>query len=113
MAAKRKATRTAGKTLPLRGEPVVRVILDAALEELARTGYGALRVEDVAARAGVNKTTVYRRWPTKEGLAPPAILSITSDTGGPPSTGSLRGDLVEIARRFVALAGSFQVQSLM
>ncbi len=113
MAERRKATRTGGKTPLMRGEPVVRGILDAALEELARTGYGALRVDDVAARAGVNKTTVYRRWPTKEDLVRAAILSMTSDTISAPGTGSLRGDLLEVARRFVALMGSCQVQGLM
>jgi AcrR family transcriptional regulator len=49
---------------------VVRGVMEATLAELALTGYGALRIEDVAVRAGVNKTTVYRRWPTKEELVP-------------------------------------------
>ena len=67
--AKRTAKRGAAKKRALvRGEPVVRGILAAALEELASAGYRALRIEDVATRAGVNKTTVYRRWPTKEDL---------------------------------------------
>jgi AcrR family transcriptional regulator len=113
MAEKRKETGTGGKSPLVRGEPVVRGILEAALAELARTGYGQLRVEDVAARAGVNKTTVYRRWPTKEDLVRAAILSMTADTVSAPGTGSLRGDLVEVARRFVALMGSCQVQGLM
>jgi AcrR family transcriptional regulator len=113
MAEKHKATRTGQKPPLMRGEPVVRGILDAALEELARTGYGALRVEDVAARAGVNKTTVYRRWPTKEDLVRAAILSMTADTVTAPGTGSLRGDLLEVARRFVSVMGSCGVQGLM
>ena len=48
-----------------RSERVVRDVLDASAKELARVGYAALRMDDVAAAAGVNKTTVYRRWPTK------------------------------------------------
>src|SRR5262245_2839968 len=88
--------RAGGKSPLVRGEPVVRGILGAALTELARTGYGALRIEDVAARAGVNKTTVYRRWSTKEDLVRAALLSITNDRFTPPNTGSLRTDLLQI-----------------
>ena len=57
--------RTVGARTGGRSERVVRDVLRAAIEELSTNGYSALRVEDVAARAGVNKTTVYRRWPTK------------------------------------------------
>src|SRR5262245_16386487 len=74
MSAKPRAKRSGGKGPLVRGEAVVRGILAAALEELARTGYGALRIEGVAARAGVNKTTVYRRWATKENLVRAALL---------------------------------------
>lgn len=89
----------------VRGEPVVRAVLAAALVELARTGYHGLRVEEVAARAGVNKTTVYRRWPDKQELVRDALLSVTVGAFSAPNTGSLRGDLLAIARRNVALAG--------
>jgi len=34
-------------------------ILDAAFEEFVRNGYAATRLEDVAARAGVTKGTIY------------------------------------------------------
>jgi AcrR family transcriptional regulator len=37
--------------------------VEATAEELSRVGYAAMRVEDVAARSGVHKTTIYRRWP--------------------------------------------------
>ena len=53
---------------PGRGAPVVHAVLEATLDELGLVGYGALSVEQVATRAGVNKTTVYRRWPTKAAL---------------------------------------------
>jgi AcrR family transcriptional regulator len=96
----------------VRGAPVVRGVLEATLEELARTGYGALRIEDVAARAGVNKTTVYRRWPTKEELVRAALLSITGDRIVAPSTGSLRTDLLEIARLVVSIRHSCEGQGL-
>jgi AcrR family transcriptional regulator len=113
MSAKRNAKRTEGRGPLVRGEPVVRGVLGAALEELGRTGYGALRIEDVAARAGVNKTTVYRRWPTKEDLVRAALLSITADRFVVPNTGSLRTDLLAIAHGMVELTRSCEGQGLM
>lgn len=77
--------------------------LDAAVRGLlAETGYAALTVEAVAARAGVGKAAIYRRFATKQEL----IFSIlVHDLHEPPGedTGSLRGDLemltTRIARR--------------
>jgi TetR/AcrR family transcriptional regulator, regulator of autoinduction and epiphytic fitness len=43
-------------------------ILRAAVEELAEAGYGQVRMESVAARAGVAKSTLYRHWPDKLAL---------------------------------------------
>ena len=72
------------------------------MDELSRTGYAALRVEDVATRAGVNKTTVYRRWPTKVELAGAAIRAFAGHDEALPDTGTVRGDLVELVNRIVA-----------
>jgi TetR/AcrR family transcriptional regulator of autoinduction and epiphytic fitness len=44
------------------------VILTAAVEELAQVGYGRVRMESIAARAGVAKSTLYRHWPDKLAL---------------------------------------------
>ena len=44
------------------------VILEAAVDELARVGYGGVTIESVAARAGVGKSTIYRHWPDKLAL---------------------------------------------
>jgi AcrR family transcriptional regulator len=71
------------------------------MDELARAGYAALRVEDVATRAGVNKTTVYRRWPTKVELAGAAIRTFAGHEGPMPDTGTVRGDLLELVQRIV------------
>ncbi|XXX76146.1 TetR/AcrR family transcriptional regulator [Sorangium sp. So ce134] len=111
--AKRTARRgTAKRRALVRGEPVVRGILAATLEELASAGYRALRIEDVATRAGVNKTTVYRRWPTKEDLVRAALLSITDEKIIPPNTGSLRGDLIALGRAIIEIQSSPVGQSL-
>lgn len=80
-----------------RGDAVVSAVVDATREELARVGYRALRFEEVAARANVNRTTIYRRWPTKVDLVRETLRMMFGVPSDPPATGSLRGDLVAIA----------------
>lgn len=77
-----------------RSARVVRAVLDATLEELGSTGYRALSIEAVAARAGVAKTTVYRRWPTRADLVRAAFAESAQRLTVVPDTGSLRDDLV-------------------
>lgn len=96
----------------MRGEPIVRGVLEATIEELAAVGYGALRIEDVAARAGVNKTTIYRRWPTKQELVAAALRSVTLDWFLEPSTGSLREDLLAVGRHMVQRMSSAEGQAV-
>jgi AcrR family transcriptional regulator len=96
----------------VRGEPVIQSVLSITLDELARVGFAALRVEDVAQRARVNKTTVYRRWPTRAALVRAALLTIAGDDIRAADTGSLRGDLVQIGHQIVGIATSPQGQSV-
>jgi len=96
--------RTVGARTGGRSERVVRDVLRAAIDELSKAGYGALRVEDVAARAGVNKTTVYRRWPTKADLVGAAIRASFRHDEALPDTGSARSDLLEMIARVLAFA---------
>jgi AcrR family transcriptional regulator len=75
-----------------RSEEAHRAILDAVIELLPEHGLKGLTIEAVAARAGVGKTTIYRRWSTKNELIVEAIGRLRPP--GPPSdTGSLMGDL--------------------
>lgn len=99
--------------LRARGSPVVARVLRATIEELARIGYGALSIEDVANRAGVNKTTVYRRWATKSELVRAALRSMGDDKVCEVSTGSLRGDLLAVGRSIIAFTASPEGRSIL
>lgn len=72
------------------------VIIEAALELLAEKGYHALTMTDVAARAGVSKATLYRRWTAKADVVADAVATL-SPVKPPRYTGiSLRDDLVAL-----------------
>jgi AcrR family transcriptional regulator len=73
-------------------------ILDAALALLLAKGYSGLTLEEVAARAGVAVTTIYRRWPTKAALVATAASTFTWGTLTPPATGSVAEDLRELLK---------------
>jgi AcrR family transcriptional regulator len=68
-------------------------ILEAAIELFAETGFEGLSVEAVAARAGVGKSTVYRRYSCKVELVAAACRAYADLGSEPPDTGSLRADL--------------------
>jgi len=71
------------------------VILGATLELLAETGYEALRLDAVAARAKASKATLYRHWPGKPELVVSAVKCFEQiDLTKAADTGSLRGDLL-------------------
>jgi AcrR family transcriptional regulator len=76
-----------------------RAILDAALVELLESGYDAMTIEGVAARAGVGKTTIYRRWSSREELVAAALRTLNADVEI-PDTGRLRDDLIALMREF-------------
>ncbi len=96
-----------------RGEPVVRAVIRGTFEELAEVGYGALSIDDVAKRAGVNKTTVYRRWPTKQDLVTAALLALPDEYFAMPNTGTIRGDLNEIACRLSRIFQAVEGRAMM
>ncbi len=55
-----------------------------------------LTVSQIAARAGVNETTIYRKWGTKEALLADVLMTLSSELLVAPDTGTLRGDLVAV-----------------
>jgi AcrR family transcriptional regulator len=73
-------------------------VLAAVEAELAEHGYDGLTIDAVAARSGVHRTTVYRRWKTVAGLLVDLLQAGFDDSWEPADTGSLEGDLVKLNR---------------
>jgi len=87
-----------------RGSTITAAVLASVRMELAETGFEGLSVERVARRAEVNKTSVYRRWPTREALVAAAMEGLRAEFGASPDTGSLRSDLLTLATPIAELA---------
>jgi AcrR family transcriptional regulator len=73
-------------------------VLAATLDELVERGYAAMTVQGVAARAGVHKTSLYRRWSSKGALLADALLATSAPAPPAPDTGALRTDLFGLWR---------------
>jgi len=88
-----RGVRTGGRSARVR-----EAILAATFDELVETGYAALSMEAVATRAGVHKTTVYRRWTTLDDLLLDALTSWSQEALPVPDTGSIDTDLLALGR---------------
>lgn len=77
-------------------------VVHAFLELLVESGYSQLTFEALAERAGVHKTTLYRRWGTRENLLLDVALESADAAVPVPDTGSLEGDLVQVAHEVAA-----------
>jgi AcrR family transcriptional regulator len=75
--------------------------MTATVDLLAERGLAAMSIEEVAARAGVGKTTIYRRWPSKGLLALDAFVASFRAEQPLPDTGTLRGDLLDALHAWV------------
>jgi len=89
-----------------------RAIITAALELMAEHGVHALRMDDVAARAGVGKATIYRRYRSKDQLVTDAVGALISEIEIPDS-GSSRADLLALMREAVELYSGSLAAGLM
>lgn len=89
---------TATEPTHRRGKAVDDKILHAVIEEISAGGTLNVRVDAVAARAGVNKTTIYRRYPERDELVLAAVLELAEVVLPIPDTGVLRQDLTQLAR---------------
>ncbi|WP_433701024.1 TetR/AcrR family transcriptional regulator [Nocardiopsis sp. CA-288880] len=80
-------------------------ILSAARSLVAEQAYEKVTVEAIAARAGVGKQTIYRRWPSKSAVVFAAVLALSEDADGQsialPDTGDLESDLKLVMRATV------------
>jgi AcrR family transcriptional regulator len=92
-----QGVRTGGRSARVRES-----VLSAVLQELDANGYAALSVEAVATRAGVNKTTIYRRWPTLDDLLVDALMSWSEDALPGQATGNIETDLLTLGRELAA-----------
>lgn len=77
-----------------RSERAHQAILTAAREILIEQGFAAMRLEHVAARAGVGKATIYRRWPSKEALAQDLLTQLAGPHIAVADTGNTRDELL-------------------
>ncbi|RKT82394.1 DNA-binding transcriptional regulator, AcrR family [Saccharopolyspora antimicrobica] len=96
-----------------RGPKVRAVVHAATLAELIEKGYAALTVDNVAQRAGVHKTTVYRRWADRESLVVDALAEHVAADIPVPDTGAVDTDLRELARSLVGTMTSPSGQAIL
>ncbi|MFF7656371.1 TetR/AcrR family transcriptional regulator [Streptomyces sp. NPDC007983] len=89
--------RPGGRTARIRTQ-----VLDAVRAELGEHGYDGLGMDAVAARAGVHRTTVYRRWRDVGGLLADVLDAASDDDWQPADTGSLEGDLAALNQEIQA-----------
>jgi AcrR family transcriptional regulator len=83
---------------PGRGAKARAAILAATLAELADAGYAALTIDNVARRAGVHKTTIYRRWGDRASLVADAVIDVAATSVPFPDTEDIDADLRRYAR---------------
>ncbi|MEU7894690.1 TetR/AcrR family transcriptional regulator [Nonomuraea sp. NPDC049152] len=81
--------RPGGRTARVRA-----AVLEATQDELVEHGFHGLAMDQVAARAGVGKTTVYRRWGGPAGLVTDLMTELADRSAPHADTGSVEGDLL-------------------
>lgn len=83
------------------------------MELLGEIGYDELQLPDVATRAGVNKTTVYRRWPSKAELVLDLMSTLAARQVSGRDTGNLVGDLIALLEDLSATLQTRVAQALL
>ena len=91
---------------PRRGRPRSQAahdaVLAAALALVAEGGYAAATIDEISARSGVAKTTIYRRWPHRAALLVELLLQMAAEIAPPPAGGdpleALRTELHQVAQ---------------
>jgi AcrR family transcriptional regulator len=90
---------------------VDRALAEAAVEEFVLRGYHAMSMESIAARAGVSKLSLYRRWSSKLAVTG-EVFRILSEKGTPEDHGSLEADLRFLLSRSVGTPGAKSAANL-
>lgn len=90
---------TAGRRGRPRDERIDREITAAALVVLAETGFGGFSVAEVTMRSGVAKSTIYRRFPTRDDLIASALERLNDDLPDSVPPGSTREQLISTLDR--------------
>lgn len=95
------------KEPPRRGRPrdpaLDRIILESAYNLMLESGIRGFSVREVARRAGVPKSSIYRRWSTRAELLAAVLARFGSEQSEAPNTGSVRGDLEAMVREQISL----------
>ena len=87
-------------------------ILDCANDLLAEIGFANMSIEGIAARAGVGKATIYRRWPNKASVVMDAFLAATAKEVAFPDTGSAREDIRRQMRAVVRVLNGLRGRTI-
>lgn len=101
MRSSEKVTEARGRVL--RSNATTEALRGAVRGMLEELGYQALTIEGVAARSGVAKTSIYRRWPSKAEMVFDLMLHSSDELPPLEDRGSLAGDIDALADRVVAL----------
>jgi AcrR family transcriptional regulator len=89
---------TEERTIRPRGKTVERNVLRATIETIIEHGTTMITIEEVASRANVDRTTIYRRYATREELVLAAVLAHAGDAIPIPHSGNLETDLLQLCR---------------
>ncbi|SFD49608.1 TetR/AcrR family transcriptional regulator [Streptomyces aidingensis] len=95
--------RDAPRTGRPRSAAADRAIVAATRQALAELGWSGLTMAEVATRAKVAKTTLYRRWPGKNELVVDSLAAVFEEHLELPDSGGLAADLAGVVRSFAAL----------
>ena len=99
MTGQASAEATAGRP---RNPDIDRRILEAATAVFAKVGWAGFNFESVARESGVGKPSIYLRWKTKEQLLTGALQAGIANVDD-VDTGSIRTDLIELARQLLKI----------
>jgi AcrR family transcriptional regulator len=91
-----KAARQIRKRVGGRSARVHASVLKSTFDLLGEKGAADFSIADVAERAGVHETSIYRRWPTRAALILDACQDFTDEAIPIPDTGALRSDLIAL-----------------